>query len=115
MFVQDGGDGALRKGRFWAFTDQHQVSYVFTDTKEGVFPARILEGFAGEVLLVDGGSEFNQVVRARGLDRAGCWSHLRTYFHDARHHHPTEARPYHKLIDRHLDDNVVAVEAPDGA
>lgn len=23
--------------------------------------------------------------------------------------------PYHKLIDRHLDDNVVAVEAPDGA
>lgn len=92
MFVQDGGDGALRKGRFWTVTDQHQVSYVFTDSKEGVFPAQILEGFAGDVLLVDGGSEFNQVVREQGLQRAGCWSHLRTYFHDARHHHPNEAR-----------------------
>ena len=24
--------------------------------------------------------------------RAGCWSHLRTYFFDARHHHPIEAQ-----------------------
>ncbi len=31
------------------------------------------------------------VVRELDLERAGCWSHLRTYFHKARHHHPTEA------------------------
>jgi transposase len=92
MPVQDGGDGSLRKGRMWAFTDQHQVFYAFTDTKQGVFPAQLLERFAGDVLLVDGGSEFNQVVRERDIERAGCWSHLRTYFHDARHHHPTEAQ-----------------------
>jgi transposase len=89
--VQDGGDGRLRKGRLWAFTDQEQVSYAFTATKEGKFPAALLEGFAGDLLLVDGGSEFNQAVREHNLGRAGCWSHLRTYFYHARHHHPTES------------------------
>ena len=91
MPVQDGGDGVLRKGRMWAFSDQEQVFYAFTDTKEGKNPAELLEGFVGELLLVDGGSEFNQVVREQGLERGGCWSHLRTYFYDARHHHPAEA------------------------
>jgi len=91
MPVQDGGDGKLRKGRMWAFTDQEQVFYAFTDTKEGKEPAALLKDFNGELLLVDGGSEFNRVVREKDLERAGCWSHLRTYFHKARQHHPTEA------------------------
>jgi transposase len=91
MPVQDGEDGHLRKGRMWAFTDQQQVFYAFTDTKEGKFPNALLDGFAGKLLLVDGGSEFNEVIRSRGLERAGCWSHLRSYFFDARHHHPGEA------------------------
>ena len=91
MPVQDGDDGQLRKGRMWAFTDQDQVFYAFTDTKEGKFPNELLAGYAGRLLLVDGGSEFNEVVRTRGLKRAGCWSHLRTYFFKALHHHPLEA------------------------
>jgi transposase len=91
MPVQDGGDGQLRKGRFWAFTDQQQVFYAFTDTKHGKFPAELLEGFRGDCLLVDGGSEFNQAVGGLDLDRAGCWSHLRTYFYDALSFHPHEA------------------------
>jgi transposase len=89
--VQDGGDGVLRKGRLWAFTDQEHAFYAFTATKEGEYPAQLLEGFSGELLLVDGGSEFNKVVRDQELKRAGCWSHLRTYLYDARHHHPGEA------------------------
>lgn len=89
--VQDGDEGALRKGRLWAFTDQAQVRYVFTDTKHGKHPEQILKDYKGKVLLVDGGSEFNQAVRTLGLERAGCWSHLRSYFFDARHHHPEEA------------------------
>lgn len=91
MPVQDGGDGALRKGRFWAFTDQQQVFYAFTDTKEGKFPEKLLEGFTGDCLLVDGGTEFNKAVGVLDLDRAGCWSHLRTYFFDALPFHPHEA------------------------
>lgn len=90
--VQDGANGALRKGRLWAFTDQAEVLYAFTDTKEGEHPAKLLANFKGRLLLCDGGSEFNKVVRDRGLDRAGCWSHLRRGFFEARHDHPNEAR-----------------------
>ena len=93
MPVQDAGDGQLRKGRMWAFTDQEQVFYAFTDSKHGKFPNELLGQFSGRLLLVDGGSEFNEVVRTRGLRRAGCWSHLRTYFFKALQHHPHEARP----------------------
>ena len=90
--VQDGTDGKLRKGRLWAVTDQQEVRYHFTDTKEGHNPARFLADFQGKLLLVDGGSEFNLAVAQKGLLRAGCWSHLRRYFFDARHHYPREAR-----------------------
>jgi transposase len=89
--VQDAGDGTLRKGRLWALTDQDQVAYAFTPTKQGVYPTEILDGFRGDHLLVDGGSEFNKVVRDLGLERAGCWSHLRSYFYKALPHHPAEA------------------------
>lgn len=89
--VQDQGNGSLRKGRLWAFTDSEHVFYAFTASKRGEFPAQILDGYKGELLLVDGGSEFNEVVRSRSLHRAGCWSHLRTYFFDALRYHPVEA------------------------
>ena len=89
--VQDGGDGRLRKGRMWVVTDQHMAFFLFTESKAGEHPVELLEGFSGEVLLVDGGSEFNAVVRQRELERAGCWARLRTYFHDALEHHPKEA------------------------
>ena len=89
--VQDGGDGRLRKGRMWVVTDQHMAFFLFTESKAGEHPVELLEGFSGEVLLVDGGSEFNEVVRQRELERAGCWAHLRTYFHDALAYHPKEA------------------------
>lgn len=90
--VQDGLDGHCRKGRLWAVTDQQEVRYHFIDTKEGKNPAEFLKKYKGRLLLVDGGSEFNEVVRAKGLLRAGCWSHARRYFFDARHHHPAEAK-----------------------
>ena len=91
MPVQDGGEGQLRKGRMWAFTDQDQVFYAFTESKAGKFPTALLEGYAGRLLLVDGGSEFNAVEREQQLLRGGCWSHLRTYFFDSLHHHPGAA------------------------
>lgn len=88
--VQDGTDGKLRKGRLWCYTDQQEVRFRFSDTKEGRFPVTFLGGFQGQALLVDCGSEFNEVVRQTGVQRGGCWSHLRRYFFDARHHHPAE-------------------------
>ena len=90
--VQDGLDGKLRKGRLWAVTDQQEVWYQFTDTKAGKNPAEFLSDYKGKLLLVDGGTEFNLVVEKKELLRAGCWSHLRSYFFDARHHFPEEAK-----------------------
>lgn len=90
--VQDGTGGELRKGRLWAMTDQKEVVYHFTGTKEGKNPAAFLKDFIGRLILVDGGSEFNLAVAQKGLLRAGCWSHLRRYFFDARLYHPVEAR-----------------------
>lgn len=89
--VQDGVDGKLRKGRLWVVTDGGQAYLHFTDDKAGHRMVDLLKGYAGQLVLVDGGSEFNQVVRTLELERAGCWSHLRRYFFDARHHHPHEA------------------------
>lgn len=86
--VQDGTDGQLRKGRLWAVTDQDQAFYVFTDTKHGAHPHAFLGDFKGHTLVVDGGSEFNAAVRDHRLDRAGCWSHARRYFHEARGEDP---------------------------
>ncbi len=49
-------DGQLRKGRLWAVSDQAEVRYHFTDTKEGHNPARFLAKYAGK-LLPHGGPE----------------------------------------------------------
>ena len=89
--VQDGTDGHLRKARLWCYTDQQEVRFHFSDTKHGRVPATFLANFKGEALLVDCGSEFNEVVRQTGAERAACWSHLRRYFFHARRHHPVEA------------------------
>jgi transposase len=82
--VQDGTDGKLANGRLWVVTDQRQAFFSFSRTKEGEHPAELLGrlGVAGK-LVADGGSEYNQVVTRLGLQRAGCWSHMRRYFFDA--------------------------------
>ncbi len=81
--VQDGDDGKLRKGRIWVATDQKQVAYLFSPTKEGEHPAAWLAPAAGGTLVADGGSEYNEATRVLDLTRAGCWSHLRRYFYEA--------------------------------
>lgn len=82
--VQDGSDGKLANGRLWVFTDQRQAFFGFSRTKEGHHPADLLEGLDfGGALVADGGSEYNETVARLGLQRGGCWSHLRRYFHEA--------------------------------
>lgn len=92
--VQDGGGkpGQLKKGRLWVFSDQHQAFYAFSATKQGKHPRALLASFGGTVVLLDGGSEFNEAVRELGLERGGCWSHLRRYFFNSLPHHPQQAK-----------------------
>lgn len=88
--VLDGTKGKTGTGRLWAYVNDRHVVYRYTPTKHGAGPAAYIEGFRG-VLLADGGSEFNEAVRSKGLTRAGCWSHARRYFFDAREQSPALA------------------------
>ena len=83
--VQDRGDGQLRKGRFWVFTDQRQAFYAFSEDKKGIRPKMLLEefGFEGGTLIADGGSEYDLAEASLDLTRGGCWSHFRRYFTNA--------------------------------
>lgn len=88
--VLDGTRGQAGTGRLWVYANAEHVVYDFTPTKHGAGPAAYVRGFRG-TLLADGGSEFNEAVRAMGLTRAGCWSHARRYFFDAREQSPVLA------------------------
>ena len=88
--VLDGTKGQAGSGRLWVYANADHVVYDFTATKHGAGPAAYVKGFSG-VLLADGGSEFNAAVREMGLTRAGCWSHARRYFYDARETSPVLA------------------------
>ena len=90
LSVLDGEAGKAVAGRLWVYLDDRNVVYDFTPTKQGKGPAAYLTGFNG-VLLADGGSEFNEAVRALGLTRAGCWLHARRYFIDAEETSPALA------------------------
>ena len=82
--VQDGTDGKLANGRLWVFTDQKQAFFGFSRTKEGHHPADLLESLdVSGTLIADGGSEYNEATSRLALERGGCWSHLRRYFHEA--------------------------------
>ena len=90
--VQDGSDGKLANGRLWVFTDQRQAFFGFSRTKEGHHPADLLDSLeVSGALVTDGGSEYNLTELRLGLERGGCWSHLRRYFHEAALQHD-EAR-----------------------
>ena len=83
--VQDRGDGKLRTGRLWTFTDQRQAFYAFSEDKKGERPLDILKhlGFEGGTLVVDGGTEYDPAETTLGLTRGGCWAHFRRYFTNA--------------------------------
>lgn len=102
--VLDGTPGATGKGRLWVYAGSGHVVYAYTSTKHGAGPAAYLEGFRG-TLLADGGSEFNRAVREAGITRAGCWSHARRYFVDAREQQPALA-----LQAIHLAGEMFAIE-----
>ena len=89
--VQDGAKGELRKGQLFTYGNGDHILFVFSDTKQGTQPAAHLAGFQGEVVLVDGGSEFNLITSA-GVVRAGCWSHARRRFFQAREEEPRLAQ-----------------------
>lgn len=72
-------------GYLWTYLNESSrlVLYDFTTSHCRAGPSTFLSGFAG-TLLTDGHSSYHEVVQRNNLIHAGCWSHARRKFYDAR-------------------------------
>ena len=85
-----------KKGYVWTFVADSIVVYVFSLSRSGKTPARVLGSSQG-ALVVDAYTGYNNVTTPDGRQRGGCWSHARRYFFDALSTAP-EAREMLDLI-----------------
>ncbi len=79
-----------RRGFIWTFICTNIIAYIFSPTRSGETPSKLLAGTVGH-LQVDGYTGYNQVCLPDGRQRVGCISHCRRYFHKARDKCPEEA------------------------
>lgn len=79
-----------RRGFIWTFIAETIIAYVFSASRSGDTPTRILEGTVGK-LQVDAYTGYNEVCVPEGRERIGCIAHCRRYFHKARDSCPEEA------------------------
>lgn len=70
------------RGFVWTFLGQEHIVYVFSPSRSGETPNRVLGGSKGS-LTVDGYTGYNHVTDVDGRDRTGCWSHARRYLFEA--------------------------------
>lgn len=82
--------GQCRRGYMWTFGTDEMAAFVFSPTRSGETPKRLLEGTTG-VLQVDGHSGYNAVCAPDSRKRAGCWAHARRKLLAARDSAPDEA------------------------
>jgi transposase len=71
----------------WSFIakdefEKELLAYVFSKSRSGETPARVLEGTVGK-LVVDGYTGYNRVTVPGARERAGCLAHLRRKFFDS--------------------------------
>jgi transposase len=79
--------GKTRTAWLWSFiardeAERELIAYVFSRSRSGETPVRVLEGTIGK-LLVDGYDGYNKVTLPGGRERAGFWAHARRKFFDA--------------------------------
>jgi transposase len=67
------------------------IAYVFSRSRSGETPVRVLADTMGK-LLVDGYAAYNKVTLPDGRERAGCLAHLRRKFFDAQSAAPDAAK-----------------------
>lgn len=84
---QEDGKGS-KKGYAWSWRNLHRpgepskalVEFRTSRGRDG--PVRFLDKWSG-TLIVDGYAGYDEVVRANGIRRAGCWAHARRKLKDA--------------------------------
>jgi transposase len=94
--------GKTRTAWLWSFiardeAERELIAYVFSRSRSGETPVRVLEGTIGK-LLVDGYDGYNKVTLPGGRERAGCWAHARRKFFDAQSTAPIAAKRAMDLI-----------------
>ncbi len=84
-YLQGSEKGQTANGYLWTYLCESTrlVLYDFTTSQGRTGPSRFLQGFSG-TLLTDGHASYNEIVETASLIRAGCWSHARRKYYDAR-------------------------------
>lgn len=100
--MQDG-----TKAFVWNFSTDTYVGYVFSDSRSGETPERIL-GDSNGYLQVDQYSGYNQVTTPDRRRRVGCLAHMRRKFWEARKSAPVECK---WMLDKILDLYIVEYDA----
>ena len=75
--------GKTRVAYMWVFIAGPFVAYVFSPSRSGQTPSKILGDSTG-ILQVDQYSGYNQVTTPEKRQRAGCLGHARRKFHEAK-------------------------------
>lgn len=70
------------KSYIWTFLSEQYTLYVYSETRSGDTPKKILGGTTGS-LTVDGYTGYNVVTEVDGRERTGCWSHARRKLFEA--------------------------------
>lgn len=99
-----------RRGFIWTFIGAGIIAYVFSASRSGETPRRILGTSAG-YLQVDGHTGYNSVCLPDQRKRIGCIAHARRYFHKARDYCPDECDEAFDFIRRLYDVEVKAARA----
>ncbi len=66
----------------WTFISQMMIGFVYSPSRSGETPQRILKQSVG-TLQVDGFTGYNKVCVPEKRERVGCWAHCRRKFFDA--------------------------------
>jgi len=96
-----------REASMWTFIGGPFVAYVFSPSRSGEIPVKILGDSTG-VLQVDQYSGYNQVTTPDKRRRAGCMGHARRKFFEARDKAPDLVR---HVLDQILELYIVEYDA----
>lgn len=71
-----------KKAYVWVYLSGEIVVFDFRMTREGEGPSTFLRTWSG-VFQADGYSGYDAIVKANGIERAGCWAHARRKLKEA--------------------------------
>lgn len=85
--LKEEGRAATAKSYMWVQVagppDKPVVLYDYDPSRSREVPKRLLEGWQGDYLMVDGYAAYNEIGRRDSVTLLACWAHLRRKYIDA--------------------------------